>query len=243
MLTILTLQIYVWMVAGVVALVALAVQRIRRGPRRHAVSRGAPRFELTAAELAWIDACNLARDLAAGVLPAPRDLWAVVPYPGEVAYLELPVLYSRYCTWRRVGPNYRPSRYYWIGQGPGSGALAFTYAADALCEAVQYRRDRELATPQWRGHEHTRVVLTDQRILVLASLPENRPEWVSMNISGIREFCPDLLLNRLEVRFYDGVWPLRLEGPVAPIVAAWLGWALYGAEGLRSHPGLRELLA
>lgn len=238
----LAIQAYLWMIAGVVALVVLAVQRIRRGPRKREMSRAAPTNPLTAGELAWIDARRLARDLTAGVLPPPRDLWAVVPYPDEVAYLELPVLYSRYCTWRRFGPGYRPSRHYWIGQGPGSGALTFAYAADALCEAVQYRRDQEMATPKWRGHEYTRAVLTNQRILVLASLPENRPEWVNLNISSIREFLPDLTRGRLEVRFYNDISPMQLQGPATPIITAWLGWALYGPDGLRTHPGLRALL-
>ena len=240
----LTLQIYAWLVAGVVALVALGVQRIRRGPRKPEVSRRAPAAPgLSAAELAWIDARALARDLTANVLPPARDLWAVVPAPGEVTYLELPVLYSRYCSWRRAGPGYQPSRTVFYGGGGVSPAVGFMVVMNEIAESVRDRRERELATPKWRGHEHTRVVLTSQRILALASLPENRPEWVTLNNADIREFCPELDRGRLEVRFYGRVSPLRLEGPATPIIAAWLGWALYGADGMRHHPGLRALFA
>jgi hypothetical protein len=224
-------------VVGSVA--GLVVWLSRSGRGKTGKSPGAPAGQISAAEAGWREGRSLARTLAVNHLPMRRVLYAVVPRRGETAYLDLPVLYSRYGTWSRPGPRFS-SRSYYLG-GHGSCALAAATAINAICDTVQYRRDVADATPKWRGHEHTRVVLTNERVLVAASLPDGQPRWVSMDIDAITEFHPDLPRGLVEVRFVDAM-PMQLEGPAIPSIAAWLGWTLYGPSGLRTHPGLRQLL-
>jgi hypothetical protein len=186
----------------------------------------------------WAEGRTLAWRLAHGQLPPAMQQWYVVLRPGEIAYLDVSVFYSRYGTPRRSTlPRSRTRLYYFGGTGYASAGLLVNAAADAIGEAVEYRRAIEATTPQWRLGQHTRAILTDERIVV-----HSNDQWVSMDIDAVTEFYPDLARGVLEVRFDDAM-PMRLQGASVPVIATWLGWALYGPEGLRQHPGLRQLVS
>jgi hypothetical protein len=178
----------------------------------------------------WVVGRELAWELGLGVPPPPLTVWGLVLEPGEVAYLNVPVLYSRLCSFDSPAP--RSSVYYFGGGGPG---LAFA-ASTLIGEAVEYSRARDDAQLRWRLHQDTRVILTDRRLLVLS-----QDRWCTLAYSKVIGFHPDLACGQLEMEFTGDCWPLRLQGPEIPSIAALLCWAIYGPDGLRSHPALHAL--
>jgi hypothetical protein len=226
-------------------LVACWVSPRRTRRRRVAGDLAAGRAPGAAPGETWgglVQGSLLAGDLARGIRPLPRRLWVVVPRPGEHAYLiDVPVIYSRYGP--DLGVSASPPQsslrvYYYGGCGAGGAGMLFYAAASLVSEAVDYSRTREAVTPRWRMGEQTHAILTDQRILVHAG-----GRWVlSIDLDSITGFYPRFADSCIELHFGEESMPARLEGPAMPSIAAWVGWALYGADGLRAHSQLNTLL-
>lgn len=233
----------VLIVSGVVTLIGAVLyaprtrRRQDRAPRRAGTPAAAPGDTWAG----WVRGCSLAQDLARDIRPVARRLWTVVPRAGEYAYLvDLPVVYSRYGVGAHtpVTSTSPASRVYYYGCEPAyaSGGIAFYTVASAICDAVESRRARDAAAARWRDHTATHVTLTDQRVLLAVA-----GRWTSIDIAAITAIYPDLAGGRIELHVEGGA-PIRLEGTSVPSISAWLGWTLYGADGLRAHPRLRALL-
>ena len=153
--------------------------------------------------------------------------------------VDLPVIHSRYGpgSYTRVTSS-TPSVYYY-GNDPacGSAGIALLHGGQRDLRRRESRRTREAAVVRWRDQRYTYVTLTDQRIL----LAVEGGRWASIDLAAITQFYPDLGRHRMELHFVDGA-PMRFEGTSVPAIAAWLGWALYGCDGLRAHPQLNTLL-
>jgi hypothetical protein len=209
------------------AAVVLRVMRSRRAARREQATTKAAGL---AAFVGLRDGRALAQSLQVDQLPAPLTVWGLVMAPGESPYLDVEVHYSRFYG-RDVA--YRRSSAYLLGGGPG-----MTFAAGCLMlgDSVEQSRAVRSAQPRWRAGQHTRAVLTDRRLLVLAD-----NEWVELAYSQVKAFYPDPWSWRVVLEFAGSCAPLCLTGPDTPSVMAYLCWALHGASGLRTHPSLQPL--
>lgn len=196
-----------------------------------------PTEQRRVAQAWWGAGRELTRQLVAGVPPPPLTLWGLVLAPEEVAYLEVPVFYSRFCALDPVPVTGGRSVYYLGGRGGGgSGAMLVAATTSLLVESVELSRARDGARTRWRGHQHTRAVVTDRRLLVLW-----HGRWLPYAYSQVIGFYPDLEHGQVRLEFPGACAPIRLQGPAVPSIAALLCWALHGPDGLRSHPGLHAL--
>lgn len=187
------------------------------------------------AQASWGAGRELAGQLVQGVPPPALTLWGLVLLPGEVAYLDVPVFYSRFCALDPLPVTPGRSVYYLGGRGDGaaSGGLVVAATASLIAETVELSRARDGTRTRWRGHQHTRAVVTDRRLLVLW-----HGRWLPYTYSQVLGFYPDLEHGQVRLEFRGACAPVRLQGSAVPSIAAVLCWALHGPAGLRSHPGL-----
>jgi len=85
--------------------------------------------------------------------------------------------------------------------------------------------------PSWRPRGLQRVVLTDQRLLVL-----DHGRWVSYRHPSVAEFLPEPAEFVLTVVLHE-LQPLRLSGPELASLAVVYASLLYQAEELPRLPG------
>lgn len=207
--------------------VVLTVLRSRRAARG---ARAAERAVNLAALAGLSDGRALADALQIDQPPAPLTVWGLVMAPGESAYLDVPVHYSRF-SGRDV--LHRRAGAYFLGGGSGA---AFAAGCLMLGDSISEARAVRAAAPRWRHGQQTRAVLTNRRLLVLAD-----NEWVEFAYSQVKAFYPDPWAWRVVLEFAGTCAPVCLTGPDTPSVMAYLCWALHGAQGLRTHPGLQPL--
>jgi hypothetical protein len=166
----------------------------------------------------WGAAQRLAHDIATGgelpcvASPALVDL-------GEVAHVELEAF-----GWRFEDVDVVHEQRSVLAAG---GPLLFGLAVAAT--RVANRRAREVAVrhaaPQWRPLGQLRVVATDRRLLVL-----HRGAWASVWLSAVRQLCPVLEAQRLELVFEDDP-PYALAGPWVPYLTVVLTTVLARQRG------------
>lgn len=165
----------------------------------------------------WGAAVRLADDLAVGcalpVMPSP-----VLLEQGEVLHADLTAF-----GWRFHGVDviYEEPRVAGIG-----GPIFFAVTAAAAVSARRRARAEaeRLAAPQWRTLGHLRILVTDQRLLVLYQC-----SWASVWYAGIRQVLPAMHEQRLQLIFEDDP-PYALVGPWVPHLSVVLTAAL--AQGL-----------
>jgi hypothetical protein len=208
------------------------------------VTPGGPRLsdseiaERRVAQAWWGAGRELTRQLVAGVPPPPLTVWGLVLAPGEVAYLEVPVHYSRFCALDPLPVAPGRSVYYFGGQGAGAGSGAMLVAATTslIVETVELSRARDAAQTRWRRHQHTRAFVTSRQVVILS-----QGRWLGFSYSRVIGFYPDLEHGQVTLEFTGTCEPVRLQGPAVPWIAALLCWAIHGSTGLRSHPALQSL--
>ncbi|WP_154814225.1 hypothetical protein [Actinophytocola xinjiangensis] len=95
--------------------------------------------------------------------------------------------------------------------------------------AVRFLRGE--VEPSWRPQGLRRVVLTDQRLLVL-----DHGRWVSYRHPSVAEFLPEPVDFVVTLVLHD-LQPLRLSGPELASLAVVYASLLYQAEELPRLPG------
>ena len=184
-----------------------------------------------ACQAGWVAGRALVGELRSGRLPAPLTVWGLVLGEGERAYLDVPVVCSRFAGGSGVYPG--SSSMYLGGGGAG---VAFAAACVMLSEEVDRSRARRDAQPRWRDHEHCRAILTSHRLLVASG-----QQWHSFAWSRVTAFYPEPGAGQVVLELGAGCRPLRLRGADIPVVAAWLCWAIHGPDALATHPGLAAM--
>lgn len=151
--------------------------------------------------------------------------------PGEDAYLDLSLEYSRYYSVdvpyqvRRVIPIGSPS--YIIG----------TLAGNALGNAISRRVARTQAAACWREQQIGSVVLTNRRLSI-----GTRSGRLTFWHRGLAEFLPDPDAFTLTLVFYD-TEPMRLRGPATPWLSVAMACLLYPPLELLRIPGFAGMTA
>jgi hypothetical protein len=106
----------------------------------------------------------------------------------------------------------------------------------AYCdEELEFSRATGSST-SWSGARVTRVVVTDQRLLVWLD-----GEWLTLPYDQVVEFRPDQADLSLFLEL-DGAPAVRLRGPQLPARAVLLASFLYPAAELVALPGFAPLL-
>jgi hypothetical protein len=110
-----------------------------------------------------------------------------------------------------------------------------------LDRAGNRRRPQDAAVDpaaRWRDQQQSRVVVTDRRLHCVV----HAKGWVSFDhatataLRAVPERCGVVLE-------YPGTAPLCLSGPAITEIMVVVVWALYGADGLRQHPALAEVMS
>lgn len=117
--------------------------------------------------------------------------------------------------------------------GPG-GASAGLDAAPTAQRRRPWARGRQ--GHQWHENQSVRALVTQRRVLV----QRNDLHWLSFHYDAIVAIRPQLPAGVLILEF-ESASPLRLAGPASAVTAVAAVYALFGAQGLRDHPGLEPL--
>ncbi|QKD79549.1 hypothetical protein [Actinomyces marmotae] len=174
-----------------------------------------------------------ARAVARGlVMGGAFDLgrpWDVAIDTNEQVLADCPSDYARYYSEeaRPLQPGTRV-----IG-GPGGTSAGLDAAPTAQ------RRRPWTRGPQgyrWRENQSVRALVTQRRVLV----QRNDLHWLSFHYDAIVAIRPQLPAGVLILEF-ESASPLRLAGPASAVTAVAAVYALFGAQGLRDHPGLEPL--
>ncbi|HSZ41727.1 MAG TPA: hypothetical protein VK817_17355 [Trebonia sp.] len=183
-----------------------------------------------AAETHWQIARSLAHDLMEGELADTGQVWGVVLEPGERFLSDVRCDYSRY-----FGSNaaYTHVSGLYIGSAP---FVALGMGLTAVGNAARRSAAEAAARTQWRDYQQVRVIVTDRRSM--CQLVDGR--WLSFYYRCASAVYPEPGIWSLVMDFPD-TSPVRLGGFGSPIACVAAIWAIYGAEGLRDHPGLQPL--
>lgn len=185
-------------------------------------------------EYGMTEAARLFTTLVAGDAPLQRQVWDIVASPDEHIHLDLTAGYSRFygrdVTYRTGGR---------LLFGP-PGIVAVGMLAGAISDSNTASRARAAATPQWRDHQTSRVLLTTQRLVC-----DVNGQWMDFYYNSITAMHPALDVRGSVVLEFSGpAGPLCLSGPYVPIIAVYLCHALHGgAPGLQRHPSLEPVRA
>lgn len=114
------------------------------------------------------------------------------------------------------------------------GRTALTAAGSAVARRRARHEAKALAAPQWRPLGALRILVTDQRLLVW-----HKGAWASVWYSVIRDFRPDLRVDRLDMTFENDP-PYCLVGPWVPYLTVIVTTVLAGD---RSVEAMRNVLA
>ena len=177
----------------------------------------------------WTKAQALTGQLRQGHLPPAIQVWGVVLEPGESLHLQITADYARF--YGSPGTYVHTSGFFW-------GQPAFVLAGlgvNALANSSRRRAAEAASRQHWREARRTAMFLTDRRILCQVD-----GHWLSFYYSHVAACYPEPENNSVVLEFQQGD-PLLIGGPEAPLAAAYLVWALYGENGLTSHPALESL--
>lgn len=111
-------------------------------------------------------------------------------------------------------------------------------AAQGLINGRRRRQARRDEVAQWRDHQQSTIVVTDERIM--CSGPEGT--LVDFWFGYTSEFYPDLQARTVTFAYEHRCLPLRLAGPPAVAIALWSAHALYGPAWI-SDVRLQPLLS
>lgn len=178
----------------------------------------------------WHVARALARDLMEGELADTGQVWGVVLEDGERFLSDVQADYARYYG---TDAGYTHVSGIFLGSVP---FMALGYGITALSNANRRKAAEAAARTRWREYQQVRVIVTDRRALCLRA--DGR--WVSFYYRGASAIYPEPAVWSLVMDFPDTV-PVRLGGWGSPIASVAAVWAVYGADGLREHPGLEPL--
>ncbi|MBD7995044.1 hypothetical protein H9639_07020 [Arthrobacter sp. Sa2CUA1] len=201
----------------------------RRGKGHYTRTEQAQRDLQLHYEDSWNKAQALTGQLSRGHLPPAMQVWGVVLEPGENLHLQITADYARF--YGSPGTYVHTSGFFW-------GQPAFVLAGVGVTALANNSRRRaaEAASRQhWRDARRTAMFLTDRRILCQVD-----GRWLSFHYSHVAACYPEPENNSVVLEFHQGD-PLLIGGPEAPLAAAYIVWALYGANGLTSHPALGSL--
>jgi hypothetical protein len=179
----------------------------------------------------WQAAHELAGRLIQGWQPTPLHVWGVVLAPGERLNFDLQAGYAR--LYGGSGQYTHTTGMFW----GSAGFMAAGYALTALSNSQARAAAARQAQVRWREHQHTRVLVTDRRLLC-----ELGGRWLSFYYNCSHGFYPDLMQYGVVLDFRDTA-PVALSGPSAPFLAVYIAYVLYEADGLRRHPALEPLRA
>lgn len=226
----------VTMFVAPIVLVVVAIAKGARTYQAHRRSKG--RFssvELaeirrrdTSAE-AWESARRLHRQLLARELPPTLPVWDVVPYTNEEFFCDVPIGYARYYG---MDVSYTQTSGFFYGR---PGFVLAGLAATAVSNAAQRNAAHTLAHAQWRERCITRLVVSNDRLLL-----QVRGQWLSFDYSTMTAVFPEPESWGLVCQFASAE-PLMLTGDHAPFAAVMTLYRTHGERALREHPGLAPL--
>ncbi|MFB7894359.1 hypothetical protein ACFC1I_19310 [Microbacterium sp. NPDC056044] len=221
---------------GPIVLLIVAIVQGNRTYREGRHRRG----QFTAAELAvrdetdrrqrlWIEAAEFRQQLLRHEVPPSLQQWELVPYPGEVFFHDGPMTYARYS-----GTDVAYTQSNTLAVGHPAFVLA-TLAASAIGNAASRSHAAAQAREQWREWQTTRVLVSNQRLAVLAS-----GQWLSFDYGAMTAIYPEVQASTLVCQFTGSV-PMMLQGPHAAFATVMTVFATHGEAGLAGHPQLRAL--
>lgn len=177
----------------------------------------------------WEQGCRLAAYLHAGQALPPLVIWGLVLHEGEQAHFDLPVHYARF---------YGGDGGYQHVSGVFFGNPGFViagFAATAVGNAIRRNRARAEAMHCWRGHQLTRVIATNLRLICQVN-----GTWLSFYFNAATAFYPEPAHYSIVFEFAN-TSPLRLTGANTPALAVYATWRLHGIEAVARHPALAPL--
>jgi hypothetical protein len=177
---------------------------------------------------AWQAAGTLYEWIVAGggLRAAPTSL---LLNPTEVPYADLALEYARYYS---MTVPYGRQRTLLFGSAP---LFAAGLLLDAAANSSAKRQAEAAASAQWREIHSTRVVLTDQRILVLVE-----GTWLEFWHGAMLDIWPDPQ-HWTWCAAYVGCEPLRLRGPWAPWLCVAVSATVCGRDWVASHAAFAPL--
>ncbi|RCK68765.1 hypothetical protein DT076_14380 [Desertihabitans brevis] len=224
----------VWFVGPLVCLIVTIVQAVTvqaETRRRRAWQQEQQTLGQTPEGIAhWRRvAADLRAQLLAGQAPPSVAVWPVTLRPGENACYDVILRYARF---------YGTDVSYQHGSTFAFGRPGFVAAAVAATAIGNHRRRaaaQRMAAAQWRETQLTRVVVTDQRVVC-----DLGGRWLTFDYTAMSAVWPDVSGDAFVAAFH-ATEPLLLDGPASDVVSVLALAALHGPQGLREHPGLREL--
>ena len=178
----------------------------------------------------WQVARTLAHDLMEGEFRGTGKLWGVILEDGEQFISDVQADYARYYD---AGVNYTHVSGLFLGSVP---LMALGYGLPAIGNASRRATAEAVVQTQWREYQPVRLIITDRRLL--CQLAGGR--WLSFYYRGAAAIYPEPAVWSLVMDFPDSA-PVRVGGMGSPIASVAAVWAVYGADGLREHPGLAPL--
>ncbi len=178
----------------------------------------------------WAGAKELSRMLAADQVPNAGQVWGVVLQPGERLIIDAPADYARYYGTDAV---YQHTSGFFFGS---TSYVVAAYGATALANSSRRKAAEQAAQTQWREIQQARVIVTDRRALC----QRGDGRWLSFWYGGATALYPEPENWNVVFDFPD-TEPLMLHGPAAPYVCAAAVHAVYGPDGIMTHPGLERL--
>lgn len=171
---------------------------------------------------------DLLRGRGAPIL-RPADL---MPAHGEVFHLRGACRYQRFYGQDVSYTTSSPMAY---GRPLFVAAVMLTSAAS---NSAARSSAAAAARAQWREHQVLDTIVTDRRLFCRSAARG----WLTFDYGGITAFHPDAPSQSIVLEFERGD-PLYLSGPIVPAATMIMVGHRLGAEGLRSHASVQQLLA
>ena len=179
---------------------------------------------------AWRTAQAFRADLANGRVPPTGRVWDVRADPGEAFFFDLPATYARFYG---QSTSYTQHGGFFFGS---PGFVAGGLAATALVNRHNRRQAQAAAAPQWREVQHSRVLVSDRRLVCHVN-----GGWLDFALDAVVGVQIDLERWAFAADFGSRAVPLLLTGLAAPVAAVVSVFAMHGPSGVAEHPALRRL--
>lgn len=182
------------------------------------------------AQEAWHSAQRYAFHLAHGGRPASVFVNGAILTPDEQAAFETSAEHARFYG---DDGSYTHTNGFFLGSWQ---FMAAGFAATAMANSVKKRRAEARSIPRWRDVCRTRIIATNQRLLVEIPMRGLLSFWYA----GMQEFYPAPQQWGL-VMVWPNAAPLRLTGLSAPYLAVHVG-AHVMPQQWTQHPALADLV-
>ena len=162
-------------------------------------------------------------------LPPAIKVWGVIPRPDEQFFFDVDEQYERF---------YGTAAEYTQRSGSYLGRPSFVMAGlaiDAISNAASRSAAMRAAAAQWREQQRSRILVSNQRIVVQAN-----GQWLSFDYASMSACYPDPEHWCVAFEFFSAQ-PMRLVGRSAPIIAVWTVLATHGRHAIEQHPALTSL--